>query len=405
MLRGSLRWVLLGCFAATACSGRYTQKGKGGADDEDGSGSKGGSDSFTVAGTQGIGIGTGGSSSIGEGAGSSMGATSSLGAASTTGGSLGVGGGPPVDPVVDEVPQGCLETGPWETPKAGLVAPREAWRRVSSFVWGGEVDPPDDLPMVTTASWMDETLTAAFAQSRQRGSGMMGGIWFVRKWLGLGDFAPLERDYARLTEQRASLVPLLIAMPLERPERVGVFGEPSWLVRFDSITKRGTEVCRALLGEPPPPPPNIPLDLDPTLPERQALAQAVANPACLACHQLIDPLGVALLNFDHLGKYRTEDKGQVIDASGTYMLGTGELITFADAGTLMPALARSCDATRGFADAFLRMGMELNGVQLDYDELQLAQLTFRQALSYYGRDYEGWVKAYAQTSVVLLAHP
>jgi hypothetical protein len=84
---------------------------------------------------------------------------------------------------------------------------------------------------------------------------------------------------------------------------------------------RGKWVLENLLGTPPPPPlPDVPaLDdntVSATLPVRQRLMQHRANAACASCHNLMDPVGFALENFDAVGRWRTAEEGQPVDASG-----------------------------------------------------------------------------------------
>lgn len=91
---------------------------------------------------------------------------------------------------------------------------------------------------------------------------------------------------------------------------------------------RGKWVRETLLGSPPPPPPpNVPpLDdkQSAATPQtvRQLLEQHRANAACAACHDFIDPIGYGLENYDLLGRWRTEDGGQPIDARGQLPDGT-----------------------------------------------------------------------------------
>ena len=40
------------------------------------------------------------------------------------------------------------------------------------------------------------------------------------------------------------------------------------------------------------------------------------NPACAGCHKIMDPMGLALENFDSIGRFRAAEKGATIDASG-----------------------------------------------------------------------------------------
>ena len=85
---------------------------------------------------------------------------------------------------------------------------------------------------------------------------------------------------------------------------------------------RGAWVLDSLLGTPPlPPPPNVPqLEENakgaPPKSVRERLEQHRANPACAGCHSKMDPVGFALENYDAIGRWRTEDAGKPIDASG-----------------------------------------------------------------------------------------
>ena len=86
---------------------------------------------------------------------------------------------------------------------------------------------------------------------------------------------------------------------------------------------RGKWLLENILGNPPPAPP----DQVPPFPEndgteaprsvRKRLEQHRRNPICATCHSQIDPLGFALENFDAAGRYREEDSGSPVDASGT----------------------------------------------------------------------------------------
>src|SRR5262249_19599567 len=77
-----------------------------------------------------------------------------------------------------------------------------------------------------------------------------------------------------------------------------------------------------ILGTPPPaPPPNVPpLKANgadgKTLTMRERMAQHRANPACSGCHQLMDPIGFSLENYDAVGRWRTREENVSINASG-----------------------------------------------------------------------------------------
>jgi hypothetical protein len=57
-------------------------------------------------------------------------------------------------------------------------------------------------------------------------------------------------------------------------------------------------------------------------PIRERLAEHRKNPTCAGCHKLTDPVGFALENYDAVGRWRTTEAGDPIDASGTLYDGT-----------------------------------------------------------------------------------
>lgn len=90
----------------------------------------------------------------------------------------------------------------------------------------------------------------------------------------------------------------------------------------NNVPRRGNYVAGAILGSPPPPPP---ADVPPlgeskagekprTL--RQRLEAHRVKPECASCHAKIDPLGFGLENFDAIGRWRDEEAGAPVDASG-----------------------------------------------------------------------------------------
>jgi hypothetical protein len=91
---------------------------------------------------------------------------------------------------------------------------------------------------------------------------------------------------------------------------------------------RGAWVLDAILGTPPlPPPPNVPPledDRNAAAPKsvRERLSRHRENPQCAGCHNRIDPIGFALDNYDVIGRWRTEEGGKPIDASGELPDGT-----------------------------------------------------------------------------------
>lgn len=90
-----------------------------------------------------------------------------------------------------------------------------------------------------------------------------------------------------------------------------------------SPVKRGLYVLEEILGAaPPPPPPDVPpleqageaLGAGASL--REQLSAHLTNPVCASCHRRMDPIGLALENFNAIGQWREDDGGIAIDASG-----------------------------------------------------------------------------------------
>lgn len=84
---------------------------------------------------------------------------------------------------------------------------------------------------------------------------------------------------------------------------------------------RGNWVLENILGTPAPPPPaNVPPlednNVDQSLPMRQRLSVHRSNPACASCHNLMDPVGFALENYDAIGRWQTHQQGHELDVSG-----------------------------------------------------------------------------------------
>jgi hypothetical protein len=115
-------------------------------------------------------------------------------------------------------------------------------------------------------------------------------------------------------------------------ERGGLLRHASVLTVTSYATRtspviRGKWVLENLLGTPPPPPlPDVPaLDdntVSATLSVRERLAKHRASAACASCHNLMDPVGFALENYDAVGRWRTAEEGKPVDASGGLLDGS-----------------------------------------------------------------------------------
>jgi Protein of unknown function (DUF1592)/Protein of unknown function (DUF1588)/Protein of unknown function (DUF1587)/Protein of unknown function (DUF1595)/Protein of unknown function (DUF1585) len=156
-------------------------------------------------------------------------------------------------------------------------------------------------------------------------------------------------------------------------QRGGLLTQASFLslsshVNRTSPVVRGKWVMDELLcATVPPPPPNVNLAgvsmaKEQGLTQRQALEQHRQDPTCNSCHQLMDPIGLGLENYDAIGVYRNMDAGKPIDPNG--QLPSGE--TFMGAKELAarvaakPEFAR-CVAKKLYSYALGRAPVEMPG--------------------------------------------
>jgi mono/diheme cytochrome c family protein len=128
-----------------------------------------------------------------------------------------------------------------------------------------------------------------------------------------------------------------VTLPPSLEMRRGLLGKGALMTvtsnaaRTSPVT-RGKWFLQTFLGvSPPQPPPDVPAFVErkedttgntrpPTM--REALLKHRISPTCSACHQIFEPMGLALENFDAVGSWRTLDEGQPIDASGVMPDGT-----------------------------------------------------------------------------------
>jgi hypothetical protein len=117
--------------------------------------------------------------------------------------------------------------------------------------------------------------------------------------------------------------------------RRGLLGQGSVLVQTSlanrtSAVLRGKWVMEVLMGTPPPPPPpDVPAFEDTAeakngkmLTTRERMEVHRANPACTSCHRFMDPIGLALDNFDVTARWRERENGMPLDTRGDFYDGT-----------------------------------------------------------------------------------
>lgn len=126
-----------------------------------------------------------------------------------------------------------------------------------------------------------------------------------------------------------------VPLPPESPRR-GLLGNGSILTATSVANRtspvvRGAWIVEDLMGAPvPTPPPGVETDLgNEEVPEgvvvntlRERLELHRANPTCASCHQIMDPIGLAMENFDLVGRWRTEEEGHPLDTRTQLIDGT-----------------------------------------------------------------------------------
>src|SRR4029453_14296972 len=213
-------------------------------------------------------------------------------------------------------------------PRASALSTRFArqWLRL------GDVE--GVLPDAVAYPYFDRTLGDAFVKESE--------LFFdslVREDHSILDL--LTADYSFVNERIARHygIPNITGNAFRRvtlpEERRGILTQGSVLVLTSvadrtSPVMRGKWVMEVLMGSPPPPPPPGAALFEETkgtadgkvLTVRERMEQHRKNPQCMSCHRVIDPLGLALENFDVTGKGRIKDSGVPAEADGTLYDGT-----------------------------------------------------------------------------------
>jgi mono/diheme cytochrome c family protein len=204
----------------------------------------------------------------------------------------------------------------------------------------------------------------------------------------------LTADYTYVNERVATHYgvpnvtgPQFRRVALTDPNRRGLLGQGSILALTSvadrtSPVQRGKWIMEVLLGSPPPaPPPNVP-SLDDSvaaaqgakvLSVRQRMEEHRKNPACNSCHRVIDPLGLALENFDVTGAWRIRDGDATIDSNGDLYDGT----KMQGPQGLREALLRHSDVFMlSFTESLMTYGL---GRRVEYFDLPTIRAIVRDA--------------------------
>jgi mono/diheme cytochrome c family protein len=232
----------------------------------------------------------------------------------------------------------------------------------------------------------DDTLAAAMAKETE--------LFFdsvVREDRSLLDL--VTADYSFVNERLAIhyRIPNIIGSSFQRvslpAERRGLLGQGSILTLTSvadrtSPVQRGKWVMEVLLGTPPPPPPpNVPALDDSVkateggkmLSTRERMEEHRKNPSCNSCHRVIDPLGLALENFDVTGAWRIKDNEVPVDVVGDLYDGTK---MEGPAGLRAALLKHSDMFLRSFTESLLTYAV---GRRVEYTDMPAIRSIVRDA--------------------------
>jgi mono/diheme cytochrome c family protein len=259
------------------------------------------------------------------------------------------------------------------------ITDTELASRLSFFLWSSI--PDDELMTVAAKGRLSEPKELEHQVRRMLADPRSGALVenFAGQWLHLrelGNAQPLDREFdanlrdaferetqmlfADIVHEDRSVIGLLdadytyvnerlarhygmanvhgsymrrVALAKDSPRR-GVLGHGSILTvtsvgNRTSPVMRGAWVMETLMGAPPPrPPPGVEADLKEEVNAakpssvRERLERHRENPTCASCHQIMDPIGFSLENFDLIGRWRDMDGAKPVDSSGTLIDGT-----------------------------------------------------------------------------------
>ncbi len=146
---------------------------------------------------------------------------------------------------------------------------------------------------------------------------------------------------------------------LEPDQRAGVLSHPYLMAGFaytgsSSPIHRGIFIARSVLGRSLRPPPEAvaPLapQLRPDLTTRERVALQTKPESCQSCHAMINPLGFTLEHFDAVGRFRKEENGKPVNATGAYRTRNGEMVQFDGVNDLAKFLADSPETHSAFVE-------------------------------------------------------
>jgi len=175
----------------------------------------------------------------------------------------------------------------------------------------------------------------------------------------LADYLFVNDRLAKFYGISTNLTDDFTRLPVDPKQRSGVLTHPYLLSAFSyqkstSPIHRGVFLTRNIVGRTLRPPPMAQVfkdaDFAPNLTMREKVAELTRPQACQTCHSVINPLGFSLENFDAVGRFRTSEKGRLIDSASDYTTDDGATVHFTGARDLAEFAAGSEHAQKAFIE-------------------------------------------------------
>ncbi len=172
---------------------------------------------------------------------------------------------------------------------------------------------------------------------------------------------------------------------LGKQPRAGLLTHPLMMAGFSysatsSPIHRGVFVSRSMLGRRlRSPPDSITPEspaLHPDMTTRERIGKQTRPAMCMTCHDMINPLGFTMENFDAVGRFRQDELGKPLDTGGSYRRMDGELVEFHDARDLGAFLATSEEAQGAFVERLFKDVVKQPILAYGPDEKERLRRTF-----------------------------
>jgi hypothetical protein len=159
----------------------------------------------------------------------------------------------------------------------------------------------------------------------------------------------------------------------ESDQRAGVLSHPYLMADFaysesSSPIHRGIFIARSVLGRTLRPPPEAiaPLapKLQPDLTTRERVALQTQAESCQSCHAMINPLGFTLEHFDAVGRFRKDENGKPVVATGIYRTRQGDTVLF-HGMIKQPIRAYGSQTKESLREAFARENFSIRNLMVE----------------------------------------